>query len=50
MLAVIHAMCIYQILGFFASSSPAQAQLSEMLHLYFLKVRCMHPAYGVGAS
>ncbi|KAL7813732.1 hypothetical protein V8C26DRAFT_421547 [Trichoderma gracile] len=37
MLAVIHAMCIYQILGFFASSSPAQAQLSEMLHLYFLK-------------
>ncbi|KAH0498522.1 hypothetical protein TgHK011_005774 [Trichoderma gracile] len=38
MLAVIHAMCIYQILGFFASSSPAQAQLSEMLHLYFLKM------------
>lgn len=38
MLAVIHAMCIYQILGFFVSSSPAQARLSELLHLFFLKV------------
>ncbi|POR31212.1 Uncharacterized protein TPAR_08580 [Tolypocladium paradoxum] len=38
MLAVIHAMCIYQILGFFVSSNPAQARQAELHHVYFLKM------------
>lgn len=38
MLAVVHAMCIYQILGFFVSSSPDQARSTELQHLFFLKV------------
>ena len=38
MLAVVHAMCIYQILGFFVSTNPEQARSAELQHLFFLKV------------
>ncbi|PNY24589.1 Uncharacterized protein TCAP_05471 [Tolypocladium capitatum] len=38
MLAAVHAMCIYQTLGFFVYSSPDHARQAELRHLYFLKM------------
>ncbi|PKS07340.1 hypothetical protein jhhlp_005942 [Lomentospora prolificans] len=38
MLAVVHAMCIYQILGFFISNSPEQVRLTELQNAFFLKM------------
>lgn len=36
-LAVVHAMCVYQILGFFASVGSEQARSAELQHQFFLK-------------
>jgi hypothetical protein len=36
-LAAVHAMCIYQIVGFF-SSNAEQARYAELQHPFFLKV------------
>ncbi|KAF4333981.1 hypothetical protein FBEOM_12187 [Fusarium beomiforme] len=38
MLAVVHAMCVYQILGFFVSTNAEQAHSAELQHMYFLKM------------
>lgn len=38
MLAVVHAMCIYQILGFFVSINPEQTRAAESQQMFFLKV------------
>lgn len=38
MLAVVHAMCIYQIIGFFSSSNTEHARATELQHSFFLKV------------
>ncbi|KAF5582756.1 hypothetical protein FPCIR_9343 [Fusarium pseudocircinatum] len=38
MLAVVHAMCIYQILGFFVSVNPEQTRAAESQQMFFLKM------------
>ncbi|KAL5590227.1 hypothetical protein FOBRF1_013784 [Fusarium oxysporum] len=38
MLAVVHAMCIYQILGFFVSINPEQTRAAESQQMFFLKM------------
>ncbi|KAF6512918.1 hypothetical protein HZS61_007724 [Fusarium oxysporum f. sp. conglutinans] len=38
MLAVVHAMCIYQILGFFVSVDPEQTRAAESQQMFFLKM------------
>jgi PKD repeat protein len=38
MLAAVHAMAIYQILGFFTSTNPEQTRLAELQQLFFLKM------------
>ncbi|KAL4783847.1 hypothetical protein BJX76DRAFT_357632 [Aspergillus varians] len=38
MLAAVHAMCIYQIVGFFISTNAEQTRLAEMQQLFFLKM------------
>ncbi|KAL2812983.1 hypothetical protein BJX63DRAFT_432272 [Aspergillus granulosus] len=38
MLAAVHAMAIYQILGFFISTNPEQTRLAELQQLFFLKM------------
>ncbi|KAL2265889.1 hypothetical protein VTJ83DRAFT_6989 [Remersonia thermophila] len=37
-LAVLHAMCIYQIIGFFASTNAEHARATELHHSFFLKM------------
>ncbi|KAK4120364.1 hypothetical protein N657DRAFT_602987 [Parathielavia appendiculata] len=37
-LAMVHAMCIYQIIGFFASTNPEHARATELHHSFFLKM------------
>jgi hypothetical protein len=41
MLAVVHAMCVYQILGFFDGMTSEQTRAAESKQMFFLKVR--HP-------
>ncbi|KAL3462226.1 hypothetical protein BJX64DRAFT_288557 [Aspergillus heterothallicus] len=38
MLAAVHAMAIYQILGFFTCTNPEQTRLAELQQLFFLKM------------
>ncbi|KAL4863816.1 hypothetical protein BDV12DRAFT_177030, partial [Aspergillus spectabilis] len=38
MLAAVHAMCIYQIVGFFISTNAEQTRLAELQQLFFLKM------------
>ncbi|KAF5988321.1 hypothetical protein FBULB1_1545 [Fusarium bulbicola] len=38
MLAVVHAMCIYQILGFSVSVNPEQTRAAESQQMFFLKM------------
>jgi hypothetical protein len=38
MLAAVHAMCIYQIVGFFTSTNAEQTRLAELQQLFFLKM------------
>ncbi|KAF4473240.1 hypothetical protein FAGAP_13331, partial [Fusarium agapanthi] len=38
MLAVVHAMCIYQIMGFFVSVNPEQTHAAESQQMFFLKM------------
>ncbi|KAI9803142.1 MAG: hypothetical protein M1833_001213 [Piccolia ochrophora] len=38
MLAAVHAMCVYQIVGFFNKTRPEQTKYAELQHLFFLKM------------
>jgi hypothetical protein len=38
-------MCIYQIIGFFASTNPEHARATELHHSFFLKVGRPQPLH-----